>query len=59
MTDHLPSTGLNKALPQILKILVIEDDVRWRTWVESNMESAGHKVHTAADGIAGSSWPRR
>jgi two-component system sensor histidine kinase/response regulator len=53
MTDHLPSTGLNKALPQVLKILVIEDDVRWRTWVESNLETAGHQVHAAADGIAG------
>jgi signal transduction histidine kinase len=33
--------------------LVIEDDVRWRTWVESNLESAGHRVDGAADGIAG------
>ena len=37
----------------MLRLLVIEDDIRWRTWVESHLESAGHKVHTAADGIAG------
>jgi signal transduction histidine kinase len=36
-----------------LKLLVIEDDVRWRTWVEANLESAGHQVHGASDGIAG------
>lgn len=36
-----------------LRILVIEDDTNWRTWVESHMESAGHTVETAKDGEAG------
>jgi len=53
MTDHHPTTGLDKAPAKVLKVLVIEDDVRWRTWVESNLESAGHQVHTAPDGILG------
>ena len=53
MTDHFPSQDVNKTLPKVLKVLVIEDDVRWRTWVESNLESAGHQVFSAPDGIAG------
>lgn len=53
MTEHHPSTGLDKAPAKLLKVLVIEDDVRWRTWVESNLESAGHQVHTAPDGLVG------
>ena len=53
MTDHHPTTGIDKAPAKVLKVLVIEDDVRWRTWVESNLESAGHQVHTAPDGIVG------
>lgn len=39
--------------PRTLRILIIEDDPNWRTWVESHMESAGHTVETAADGEAG------
>lgn len=42
-----------KAPAKLLKVLVIEDDIRWRTWVEANLESAGHAVHTATDGVAG------
>lgn len=53
MTDQIPSSAVDKATAKILKVLVIEDDIRWRTWVEANLESAGHKVHTAADGLAG------
>jgi len=53
MADHFTSHGVSKTIPQVLKILVIEDDVRWRTWVESNLESAGHQVFSAQDGIAG------
>ncbi len=34
-------------------MLVIEDDVRWRSWVEANLQSAGHEVKTAPDGVAG------
>jgi two-component system, sensor histidine kinase and response regulator len=36
-----------------LRVLVIEDDSNWRTWVESHMESAGHTVEVAKDGEAG------
>lgn len=36
-----------------LRVLVIEDDVNWLTWVASHMESAGHAVETAKDGAAG------
>jgi two-component system, sensor histidine kinase and response regulator len=53
MTDSIPPSAVDKATAKILKVLVIEDDIRWRTWVEANLESAGHKVHTAPDGLAG------
>src|SRR4051812_44999342 len=53
MTEYLPSHGLDKAPAKPLRVLVIEDDVRWRSWVESNIASAGHTVHGAADGIQG------
>lgn len=53
MTDQIPSSGVDKAPAKILRVLVIEDDIRWRTWVEANLESAGHKVHAAPDGLAG------
>jgi signal transduction histidine kinase len=52
MTEH-PHTAPGAAVAKILKVLVIEDDVRWRTWVEANLETAGHQVHGAPDGIAG------
>ncbi len=35
------------------KVLVIEDDARWRTLVELSLEVEGHTVLTAADGLAG------
>ena len=53
MTDQIPSTGVDQAPAKILQVLVIEDDIRWLTWVEANLESAGHKVHSAPDGLAG------
>lgn len=51
--DPIPSSAVDKATAKLLKVLVIEDDIRWRTWVEANLESAGHKVHTATDGLVG------
>lgn len=41
------------ASAKLLTILVIEDDARWRTWIGTHLESAGHTVHTAEDGLAG------
>lgn len=35
------------------KILVIEDDVRWRMVIELYLQAEGHTVLTAADGVAG------
>jgi two-component system sensor histidine kinase/response regulator len=35
------------------KVLVIEDDARWRTLVELSLEAEGHIVLAAADGLAG------
>ena len=35
------------------KVLVIEDDARWRTVIEMQLQTAGHTVLTAADGLAG------
>lgn len=39
--------------PKAWKVLVIEDDARWRTLVELSLEADGHIVLTAADGLAG------
>jgi signal transduction histidine kinase len=36
-----------------LRVLVIEDDANWRTWIESHMETAGHAVQSAGDGESG------
>lgn len=36
-----------------LRVLVIEDDANWRTWIESHMEAAGHAVQAVGDGEAG------
>lgn len=41
------------ARPSLWKILVIEDDERWRTVIELYLESEGHSVTTAADGLTG------
>ncbi len=53
MVDQSISTGVAPAPVKTLNVLVIEDDVRWRTWVETHLHSAGHTVHTATDGLAG------
>ncbi len=39
--------------PKSRKVLVIEDDARWRTLVELSLEAEGHTVLTAADGLTG------
>ena len=41
------------ALPRHWKVLVIEDDPRWRSLIELHLEEDGHTVLVAADGIAG------
>jgi signal transduction histidine kinase len=53
MTDHILSTSVDTARQQTWKVLVIEDDARWRTLVEIQLQAAGHTVLTAADGLAG------
>ena len=53
MIDHAQSTKVEPAAVRTLNVLVIEDDARWRTWIEAHLESAGHTVHTAADGVSG------
>jgi signal transduction histidine kinase len=50
---HTLTTMVEKARPAQLRILVIEDDPRWRTMVELQLQTAGHTVLTAADGLAG------
>ncbi|MBL9214696.1 MAG: response regulator [Opitutaceae bacterium] len=35
------------------KVLVIEDDARWRTVIEMQLQTAGHTVMSASDGLAG------
>lgn len=49
----ISANGSGFVAPRTLRILVIEDDTNWRTWVESHMESAGHMVETAKDGESG------
>jgi two-component system sensor histidine kinase/response regulator len=50
----LPSGGPARSGPaRALRVLIIEDDPNWRTWLESHMEAAGHLVQSAADGESG------
>lgn len=50
----LPGGGLARTGPaRVLRVLVIEDDSNWRTWLESHMEAAGHVVQSAGDGESG------
>ncbi len=51
LTPHSSPPGLFGK--RSLRVLVIEDDTNWRTWVESHMQSAGHTVEVAPDGEAG------
>jgi signal transduction histidine kinase len=53
MTSPTLTNHLKPVRPQSLKILVIEDDARWRTLIEVQLQTAGHTVLTAADGLAG------
>lgn len=53
MTDQITSTRVETARQQKWKVLIIEDDARWRTLVEIQLQAAGHTVLSAADGLAG------
>ena len=52
-TQSTPPVHFEPAKPKTWKVLVIEDDARWRTLVELSLEADGHSVLTAADGLAG------
>ncbi len=45
--------SVNAARPKTWKVLVIEDDPRWRSLIELQLEQDGHVVLSAADGVAG------
>jgi two-component system sensor histidine kinase/response regulator len=53
MFESSSSTGVQRPSVKSLVILIIEDDARWRTWIETHLQSAGHTVHCAVDGLAG------
>ena len=54
MTTHsIPPIHVEPVRHKTWKVLVIEDDARWRTLVELSLEAEGHTVLTAADGLAG------
>jgi len=48
-----PPFHVDPAKPKTWKVLVIDDDARWRALVELSLESEGHTVLTATDGLAG------
>jgi two-component system sensor histidine kinase/response regulator len=52
-TRSSPPVHVEPAKHKTWKVLVIEDDARWRTLVELSLEADGHSVLTAADGLAG------
>lgn len=52
-TKSTPPASADAVKPKAWKVLVIEDDARWRTLVELSLEADGHIVLTAADGLAG------
>jgi two-component system sensor histidine kinase/response regulator len=52
-TKSTPPVHTDSVRPRVWKVLVIEDDARWRTLVELSLEADGHVVLTAADGLAG------
>ncbi len=52
-TNSSPSIHVEPVRHKAWKVLVIEDDARWRTLVELSLEADGHIVLTAADGLAG------
>jgi two-component system sensor histidine kinase/response regulator len=53
MTGTSFPTKVEAARLKHWKILVIEDDARWRTVIEAQLLAEGHTVLTAADGLAG------
>jgi signal transduction histidine kinase len=53
MTGTFLPTLTETARQKNWKVLVIEDDARWRTVVEAQLQAEGHTVLTAADGLAG------
>ena len=53
MTGTFSPTPPAAARSRHWKVLVIEDDARWRTVVEAQLLAEGHTVLTAADGLAG------
>lgn len=53
MFEPTSFTGVKRPSAKLLTILIIEDDARWRTWIETHLAEAGHTVHTAVDGLAG------
>jgi two-component system sensor histidine kinase/response regulator len=53
MTDQPTTAAPPPAASKTLQVLLIEDDARWRAWVEAHMESTGYRVASAADGQAG------
>jgi len=52
-SPSIPPIHVEPDRPKSRKVLVIEDDARWRTLVELSLEAEGHTVLTAADGLAG------
>ncbi len=52
-THSTPPIQVEPIRSKTWKVLVIEDDARWRTLVELSLEAEGHTVLTAADGLAG------
>lgn len=52
-TQSSPPVHVEPAKHKSWKVLVIEDDARWRTLIELSLEADGHSVLTAADGLAG------
>jgi two-component system sensor histidine kinase/response regulator len=53
MTDQPTTAAPPPAVRKTLQVLLIEDDARWRAWVEAHMESTGYQVASAPDGQAG------
>jgi CheY-like chemotaxis protein len=52
-SPSIPPIHVEPDRPKSRKVLVIEDDARWRTLVELSLEAEGHTVLTAADGLTG------
>ncbi len=53
MTASPFETTTSPARPKTWKVLVVEDDVHWRSLIELHLEQDGHTVLAAADGLAG------